>query len=303
MPTVSGATGELVRLHADDSGRVWFGDGDRVAVDSGSDAATFLSSDVARVVAGASRVRVLGTRANAGLIVALHQHKARAPGFRPKVQIGSPALLSTEGRRHEPAAVLQQLWHPGAGMWHDMREADFCSYAIASELPESGPVPEVVRRTAVYHPAWLALSFVRGLCVDSACRLLAEILDPRWYRHPNRPSRPGKLYAHLGLTPGNMRAYLDEGPAGRHYGRAELVLRTWSHSSPHCFLWRHTDLYAERARGLLRASQRLISFVREVWLYAVAPPHPEVSFDPALFFHDDADALAFVRHRAAWKPV
>jgi hypothetical protein len=154
------------------------------------------------------------------------------------------------------------------------------------------------------HPAWPALAFVAGpdelVSLPHAAELLAHVVDPRWYRHPFRPHRFTRLYAHLGLSPANMRARLGVGSPGRHHARALAAVNAWYSPAglaaygglrcgrPECFLWR---VYASQsrsiARGLLRATTRFVDFVSLVWLEAECRT---AGFEPGRFFR--ADELA-----------
>jgi hypothetical protein len=299
----------VFRLHTDKDGCVWFGDDERMAVNSWAEPADFVRSGD---FPGAACVRLLGVKGNAALVVTLQSRRLTRPGQR--VQLASPAVLATEGQRVNPRAVLQHLRQPAPSChvgcyWHDMTDQDYVSYALAFELADDdgrGLVPEAAQRTAAYHPAWPALRFVPDLNENCACRLLAEIVDPRWFRHPGHPGRFTRLYSHLGLTPENMAAYLGLCPPGRHAYRAGLAVRTWyNRSNPDRtgFFNELCGSYRDPVKGLLRGTQRLVNFVQAVWLHAVQPPHPEVGFDPYSFFKDEGLAQAFEQHRAAWKPA
>jgi hypothetical protein len=316
----AGAPGRVavLRLHTDADGLVWYGDDGQLAVNSFLPAQDFLRSDVLGFpLSSAACIRLLGTWANAPLVVHVQQLRASQPEMyrQQRVQLAAPALVPTAALRDDPVAVLQHLWQPTyssrcPGMWHDMSNLDFCTYAMIQQLAGSVSVPEIVRRIVVYHPAWPALSFVPGLDVDAGCRLLCDIVDPRWYKHPTHPGRLGRLHAHLGLVPANMRAYLGDGPPGRHFDRAVRVVQTWyggQGSSPTGFLGR--ALAAGRCGqdvcpdGLLRGCRRLADLVAIVWLLEVQPRHPEAHFDPLRFFGDREEADRFLSHYRAQKRI
>lgn len=323
MTTLVAGDVKILRLHVDDDGRVWYGDDLQLAINSYLPSADFLlkAEGLEFNPVNAKCVRLLGTAANAPLVVQLQQLRAGRPELLQlqRVQLGSPALVPTCATRSDPSSVLQHLWQPTycnrcPGMWHDMTHLDFCTYYMISESRNTVEVPEVVRRTATYHPAWPAISFIDGLDHDLGCRLICEIVDPRWYKHPFRPGRPTKLYAHLGLTPKNMEAYLNDTPGDRHYDRARIVAGSWydnkrgdagpkSPSGAGSFIWRAYGCAKDRVHGLLRGCQRLVDFIRAIWSQAVQPVHPEARFEPLRFFGDKLEAARFLEHYEAQKQV
>ena len=310
----------VLRLHTDKTGLVWYGDHEQLATNTCLDAWDFFENEgFLEELDNARAVRLLGIRANAPLVVKLQERRAGNPEFAKKViWLVSPASVPGCWLKDDPASVLQHLWQPsyGAsllGCWHEMTTADYSTYAIINTLGDKPgrEVPEVTRRIAEYHPAWDAITFIRGVDRDAACKLLADVVDPRWYRHPSRPDRLSRLHVHLGLTPENMAACTGEGRSGHHFNRATNAVKVWYNLSarrdtrvPGDFLGRVLDDHgADLAKGLLRGTQRLVEFIAAVWLDAVSPHHPEAGFDPAQFFRDPAVAKAFVRHRAACKGV
>jgi len=308
----------VVRLHTDADGRVWYGaDGEPVR-NTGLTADGFVADRSCRdVLRDARVVRLLGTAANAALVTRLYEHRMCDAGFRlTPVWLGAPAAVPAAWLRGEPAAVLYALWQPTpavllAGRWHEMTAHDYVVYGlvclVGGEAGGGRDVPDVAWSVVPYHPAWPAVTFLAGADRQAACRLLAVIRDPRWYRHPTRPGRLSRLYAYLGLTPDNLAVLAGQGGRpGRHFDRAELAVRAWCGrpaavrpGDPAGFLFRRYAEAATPARGLLRATQQFVRFVVSVWLDAVCGPHPEARFRPELFFADGATAAAFDRHLQA----
>src|SRR4051794_21143958 len=110
----------VFRLHTDKDGCVWFGDDERMAVNSWAEPADFARSED---FLEAACVRLLGVKGNAALVVMLQNRRLTRPGQR--VQLASPAVLATEGQRVDPRAVLQHLRQPAPSChvgchWHDM---------------------------------------------------------------------------------------------------------------------------------------------------------------------------------------
>ncbi len=304
----------LLRLHADLDGVVWYGH-DGVPFGCTSRSVEDFCHNPDSLGLGLSRaraVRLLGVPDNAPLILALKKYHKERPktADRQTVLLGSPQIVPGAVLRASPEAVLQAMWQPGAtaagpGCWHRMSGQEYTTYAIIDELKRSGGQPgDMARRTLRYHPAWPALSFLAGLREDAACKLVAQIVEPRWFRHPFRPGRLSRLNSYLGLTPDNMAAFTGAGPPGRHYDRAELVLDTWafgfksSAAKPGGFLHRIADLAPEGEyhTGLLKASLRFVRLLFEVWT-AESNNHPDGGFDPHRFFKRPAEALAYAAHR------
>lgn len=268
---------------------------------------------VARFVAAAALdgglVRLVGSRANAPLAVALRR---RWPQL--AIELCSPTLApEADPGRLLPALIQPELTQRLAGLRHRMTADDYRSYALLAALDDAVE-PATVAALAAAHPAWPALSFVGATGPDnpvgrrSAYTLLATIVDPRWYRHPWRPHRLSRLHRHLGLTPENIRAVLTGRPGGRHAARAAAAVGVWYNAgtttaaatgppdAPARFLWRILEAQRTWVRGVLRATQRLVELVCRVWEGRIAE-HREARFDPRLFF-TAPECLAFERHLA-----
>lgn len=298
-----------LRLHVDLDGIVWYGDDSTLATCSQLEPDEFISSGVE--LGQVSTIKLLGCRGNGDLIHGL----SLARMFRDSlaVRVGSPAIIAREVHRNNPVVVLQHLrqapYHL-AGQWHDLDRQDFCTYSMIANLGNSHTVTEVVRRIALAHPAWHALTFINHLNADTVCRLICDIVDPRWYRHPLHPARDTKLYAHLGLSPQNIRAWLAGSAPDRNFERMQSAVLAWYNpegctgtDAPGDFLWRCFDDQPDSVRGLLRASQLFVSFLSSAWSTLVSPRHPEAFFDADRFFKDEATAAAFRAHMSTKKPV
>src|SRR5262245_1682497 len=242
------------------------------------------------------RILVPGVAANAVLIARLWE-----------LQTGMPTVYGHLGvyvgghdvGRGDAAAVVSRCQRPALpGRWQRLSAKVFCTYALINALAADDD-GERARRVVTYHPAWPALSFLDGLDADAACRLLATVIDPRWFRHPARPARVSPLAAFLGLTPAAVAACLAGSPAAR----PALVVDTWGGREPQAsfaagaFLHRLANEYEHRAAGVLAACRRLLTFLRVFWTCELVE-HPEVRFDPARFFGDATLADDFARHWA-----
>lgn len=294
-----------LNLHVDRDDCVWCSDAGAVAVNTGLSPDDFVSSGVE--FSDFETVAVLGTRNNGALIHALFL--ARMFGRPYRVRIGSPAIVGKAAVLDDPVAVLQQLLqgqYPLAGQWHDLDRLDFCTYSMIDAIGNAHDVPETARKILLSHPAWPSLAFLNNLDLDFVCRLLCEIVDPRWYRHPFRTERDSRLYAYLGLTPKNIRAWLIGSEPDRHFDRAMTTVLAWYNPavgvgpSPGDYLWRVFARHADVITGVLRTTQRFVTFLSRAWLMAVSSRHPEQVFD-ARFFSEPETAAAFQSHLDNWR--
>lgn len=310
----------ILRLHTAADGNVWYGRYHHDGVDSGCQVDAFLKSTP---FLGARRIRVLGTAGNAALLRALfflkrsrgmpeRPSQGRTAVVSPSVQIGSPAICYRSGPA-DPVFVLRQLWQVNTsatatvpGFWHEMNEFDYVTYALICAVHAAGgAVNELALRHLKYHPAWPALSFLPGADPAAGCQLVAEIVDPRWFAHSVRPNRLSRLYAYLGVTRHNAQWFHEGVPGGRNASRMATVLATWFNNrsgspdlkDPANFLWRIYHHHGGGIKGLLRASERFVRFLREVWLQEIAPPR-RVVFQPTTFFKLPAEAERYRTHRA-----
>lgn len=308
---------QVLRLHTAENDLVWFGDDSTLGCNSYLEADDFVEYDSLGFSLDRVRsIRLFGTAKNAALILRLQQIRLNAAGTSVAhlpIMLGSPTICRTDGNLREPEAALHYLWQPESNLswqWHHLMSSDYCSYSLIDSLQrEFGVVSEKARRIAAYHPAWAAVSFIPHCDIEAACRSLAEIVDPRWYVHYTHPHRLSRLLSYLGVTPHNVSAYLGECQPGRHYERAATMIGTWYNresvqayntgkcDAPNDFLWRIFSSQDTVGKGILRATERLVSLIYHVWLYAVSPPHPEVTFEPSLFFKNEAESQAFVIHR------
>lgn len=306
-------TDSLLRLHTDSFGKVWFGSDDIPAENSGLDAYAFFEDEKClELIDDVSVIRLLGSRDNAALVIRLQGRRTAAPLLKAKVYLGSPAVVPGRWLRTDPVSVLHRLWQLPAGattlnMWHHMDMMDLQTYAMIDARGTFNVVPDVVKRIAVDHPAWPVFSFIHTASEDAACGLLCDIIDPRWYQHPVHPTRLTRLYSHLGLSPQNMAFYAGDTQIRAHnFNRAMTAVQSWYNKNtqrdmlrlrPEDYLLRillaHKD---DLAKGLLRATQRLVALVNAIWLDAVGSPDSLFRFNAKLFFNTSVEANAFEQH-------
>lgn len=283
---------KVLKVHVAGDGGVWYADGYGSPVDAQASAEDFLSAEVCR---RARRVRMVGSRENAALLVQLAQRKSA--GQLHRLEVASPAVVGrTRAERGDPRLMLTRISDavadgltPALGGWHEFDARDYPSYVLAATAGEGHPELAAVRhRVLATHPAWPAVSFIPGLDCDSLADLFGVILDPRWYASLRLPSRgadivsfsddSAKLHAYLGLTPQTMASVLGrrDRPTGAE-ANCRLVVAAWTGGSALVpmaggltgsghFLWRRHARETGPIKAMLRASQMFIDFVRLTWL-------------------------------------
>ena len=304
----------ILGIHTDADGEVCFSQVGRRPYRSKLSPATFVTR---RVFRDAEKIRVIGCPENAALIVAMYLQEGKRKSFRffPQ-EIGSPALCY--GRMQDFEFVLNQIQQPdvpaqSCALWHRLSNLDYNNYLLINTLKSEKKYNDMVRRVFRYHPVYPAVSFLPTADMEAACRLVCEIIDPRWYNNIHRPGRASKLLEYLGINPRNFSALnglIHPGRSNqRNWQRAELVLRTWkgnhksaSLSDTRNFLWRIENSENGIVRGALKASRAFIQFVRLTWLQALAQKSREV-FVPDYFFKKREESEAWLQYVTHYKPV
>jgi hypothetical protein len=281
---------KVLKVHVAGDGGVWYADGDGVPVEARSSAEEFLSAEICLK---ARRIRMVGSRENAPLLVHLAQRKDA--GDLHRLEVASPGVLGrTRAERRDPRLMLTRISDavadgltPSRGGWHEFDHRDYPAYVLAATEDRAPELDQARLRVLSAHPAYAAFSFVAGLDLGRMATLLGIILDPRWYASLRVPSRGGdivsfsddsaKLQAYLGLTPRTMAAVLGKHAPTCEDARCRLVVETWAGgqdwsplqvdlAGPGYFLWRRHAREAGPIKAMLRASQMFIDFVRLVWL-------------------------------------
>lgn len=264
---------------------VWFATGSAPACCSQLGAEPFVQQ---HITAG-DGVRLLGSAANAALAVSLFRAGAN-------VMLGGPALVRETST---PDDTLAAIWLASRSTdplcpWHRMQAMDFRAYTLTAAVKAGR---EDLLSCLPSHPAWPAVSFVPDCDRLCCCRLLATMVDPRWFVHPHHPSRLTRLYAWLGLSLANMTGW-------QNHPVAALAIGAWwpqGQTEPQGQGWRDEDflarIYSSRrthASGLLAATRRFIGLLTHVWNDSCG----RTLFDPASFFKLEAERAAWVAHRA-----
>jgi len=291
-----------LKVHVGEDG-VWYLDCDGMPQPTHMTVHDFMASDHIR---RAEKVRVIGTAANAALIVSLFDCRIR--GRIASLEVATPLVCHTASDRKDPASVLYHMRRfsraPSQVGFHEVTEHDYIVYAMAHEIQMNGRVTSQVMRLLHMHPAWKPLTFVPTLNAARCAELLSIILDPRWFIDITRPDRATKLDKYLGLNPRTQAAVtLGSSSRPRGYARCKLVLGCWKQPEleeqiiemykltgpqavldadrpgirPGDFVWRvwgYLSGYGPQARKVpkspvtadLRASLRFVDFLRTVWI-------------------------------------
>lgn len=296
-------TDRSIRVHCDPTGEIWYGDDYDVAVPSTLSADEFADSPA---LADIQNVRLIGSIGNAHLIERLYaaNHKRKVPY---QIQLSGPQTCG--GRVPEPARdVLSCLWYTSIHQqllcpWYAMQRKDYSAYALAAEVHANGVTQKAIEIMR-YHPAWPALSFVPTLNPEPACELLSIVLDPRWYRDPERPSRRSRLYTYLGLSDANIKALLYRAKPRHQFEHADVAVSAWlsdgtladEPKTPKDFLVRVALMHERQHHGVLVATRRFVRFVTAVWEHERST---QELFSVEAFFRYEAEQNAYRAHRAA----
>ena len=188
-------TGTLLRLHVDE-GVVW-----RAGIKGSPECCWQPPGEYLYRLPGDPdmHVRMVGARANAGLIAGLYARQ-RA-GQLGSLSLVTPLICSTAAMRREPDLVLHALQDvtlsPSQGGFHIADASDYAAYALAEAI--DGQASWSIVASLLYaHPAWPALSFIRHVDEQACAHLLADVLDPRWFVNTMHPNRSAAMERYLG---------------------------------------------------------------------------------------------------------
>ena len=308
----------ILRLHTDSDGIVWCGQNGVRAVNSRLVPEEFVSRNS---FSSAKLVRILGLPVNAQLIVKAYEaQKAKPAAQLPahsvlgkaarSLEVGSAAICPTAAIRRDPTEVLQRMWQLDANgrLSAGWRRADsdmFNSYLLRTSLDESEEKAISIFR---YHPLACPLGFLNVFNLKSCVRWACEVLDPRWFVHPDKPHRFTKLMCFLGLCPDNFKSFFENNSSRTHKSlgnqtrlrRASLTYDCWNtliaddvdYTSPHNFLWRINKYHGFGWKGALASSRAFVRFAALHWQDKLNPLS-RVFFDPELYFASPEEVEAY----------
>ena len=282
-------------------GEVWAAEGKHMPSATGLNATQFVRS---RQVADFDNFRTDGHEDNVELLNEIYCLKAET-SHPLSIEVCSPLVWGDGPRTNPQKAILRMttwLEPASVGGFCQFDARMFASYGIAHALNTTGEFTPYVEWLTYRHPAWAGASFVSSIEPEQFARLVASILDPRWYVDPDHPEKISRLAMKMGI---NNRIYrdveVDRISTKRHESLRQLN-RCWNvgsppiSESPRDFLWRHKkDNPGEFSE--LKVSKKFLNFLRWVWLDSLASPNfVGKLFDPMLFFDRPSDALAYEEH-------
>ena len=297
----------VYRLHTDEPGYVWFAYGSHMPVPSGQRPADFVKQS--RLTQD-DQACTMASMSNIDLILRLYERKLL--GGLKSLKVCTPAAVPLSNRRKRPDVVLMDIdqwqgWPSSLGGWHEFGEQDLPSYYMARHYITGSE--QDIEPILKNHPVWPSLSFIPHLDLQKCSRLLALLLDPRWYIDLEEPEKLSKLEGFLGLTPKvQYNVSTNSGQEVPGSDKCQLVMDTWNTGRPSkeemkqpgYFLWRVHSTEGTGSKADLRASQVFISFLRNTWLNEIYRASNRVGGDslfvPEYFFHTKDEAEAYKEH-------
>lgn len=287
-------------LHTDTTGTIWYESSDNPgAVKSSSvEYRRLLDQDWCPTTAV---IKVPGFRHNAKLIVELFD--AIAGGrYGLSLQVGTPAEAIIAGKL-EPCNVVLKVKElelpPSCGGWRQLTVKEAASYRLIAAYDAQA---SNIERLLQLHPAYPVFSFISAP-TQAAVRTVVDIVDPRWFVDPFKPDRTSRLRSYMGMHIDTVGALLSGADLkSNKSARARNLIANWRNiQSPNrnSFL---DDVVADtgsmaEAKGVLKASVKLLTFIKDVWLDQTAD-RGRTLFVPEYFFNNDKDALDFKAHLA-----
>jgi hypothetical protein len=295
-----------LKVSVDAEGLIWYSIADQPPIFTRKSLVSFLLNPLSKEI---SKFRVMGTQGNVELILALFLRILEQETG--SVEVCSPLACKTQKEREDPirlflaARSINQV--SSLGGWHNFNKNDYPTYALSQHLTRTkGQVDDHARRLLKTHPNWAALTFIPHINMDACCKLLALILDPRWYLTPTNPNRGSKLRSFLGLDIKTLLGVIGKGPIQRYHERCKLVFDAIqgntsrsSINNPAFFLHRIMAVNPDkRVIGLLRAMQTFVEYLRLTWLAALGSGkhQNEALFVPEYFFKSKEETDAFLQH-------
>jgi len=279
---------------------------------------------------GVDRVFVFGLPVNARLLATMWERQ-RSTGSPRLVYVASPGISEKKLQRCLPPLLFRHMdaieYGAGGPGWHRLTLHDRASYALVAEMADNAgqECSEKALALAATHPAYPAVRFIPTHDDAAAARLLACVVDPRWFYDPASGKFVTKLKEYLGVGGGDtnlrMQHYLEDHVAAakmyRHYyPRLHAAVTAWlgvgqplrklgllgtAVERPEYFLHRLALQHAEAPFHLriLRATRVFLCFLVDVWLDNITP-HREL-FVPEYFFAEPAAATAWRKFAAVFR--
>lgn len=301
---------DALKLTVDARGIVWYLNGQGMPHCADVSDWDFLQSSVLQA---AKQVRMVGSANNAELINHLYELKLKSE--LESLQVCSPMCCDIAEDRNDPAVVLFKMRNfnlaASLGGWHEFGRKDYPGYLLSAYYQKQKSASDYTRQATYSHVAWPAISFIENINTDALSKLLALLLDPRWFVDMAESGCGSHLEQYLGLNPRTIAASDVDGKDPK-VSRCQLVLDCWkttptsgvtpATSIPRNFLWR---VWAERGggvRGDLAASRLFVLFLQETWTKAMCNlSQARRLFVPRYFFTAQEEADAYEDHEKTFK--
>lgn len=268
---------DALKLTVDDAGTVWYLIGEGMPHCSNCSDWDFLNSSTLQ---DAKQVRMVGSHNNAELLHKLYELKLKDE--LESLQVCSPMCCDVAEDRGDPSVVLFRMRNyslaSSLGGWHEFGRVDFPSYLLASYYKQHKKASDYTQQATLSHPAWPAISFIENINVEAFGKLLATLIDPRWFVDLVDIDNGVRLERYLGMNPRDISTE-DSNGKDPVVDRCQLVLNCWktvpsesitlATSIPRNFLWRIWAGQGGGFRGDLAASRLFVEFLRLTWTKAV----------------------------------
>jgi len=291
---------EAIKLQCDAAGMVWLADGMSVPSQCTDN---FYNIFEALPEREQYRFRLLGLKENADLIVWLFNAAVSRDDI--TIELATPRLCQAAERQCPEVAIFrmrQCTWPSSLGGWHAVTLAEYFAYCLAAELQRSDVYTATVDVLFKQHPAYHDLAFIDTLYAPAAARVVAEILDPRWFINLAHPYRVSALKNFMGISP----QYCGKANANTVKGRRfQLVKQAWKGGGiapqgtdrPGDFLWRRQVNAKSKRAAELQGAGDFIAYLSRTWhtqLLVNSPQKVELFIPDQLF--KPAELLGYQEH-------
>lgn len=236
------------------AGRIWGCRGD--CCDTQQSPSEFAT----RIAEGASNLRLEGCSENAELIMALGRVGLD----------GQRVSLCAPYRGRSPQSDLQQMWYDGQQQqvrrpFFPITSLDYVNFALLQHWQRGEKLAAL--KLLARHPASVAFAYAEFGAVLKMVELICQLVDPRWFRNPNRLSRWNKLFRYLRLYPQQFNrqrfspavlAWFDVNRLDEASQSGNYFYRQWFRCPTICS--------TEQSSGLERVTRRFIAMVAWSWL-------------------------------------
>jgi hypothetical protein len=294
---------KTLKLVVDTQGIVWYIQENGLPTNAKCGVDCFL--ETSSVLQSADYVRVIGIPNHAGLIHKLYEKKLKQEFA--VLQVGTPMCCVSADDRRDPELFLYYMRKldrpPSLGGWHDFDLRDLSSYLLADHhFLSDEPANSLHVRC---HPAWPALSFVDGLNEAAVAKMLAAIVDPRWFIDGNAPDKLDRYEDFLQLNTKSIGQAAHQDATWRS-NRSKMVLQCWKNLifksgqkmiNPRHFVFRAWADKGGGHKGELEGCKTFARFLWAVWTQAMyIGPRSDRLFIPEHFFSRPDEVLAYKTH-------